>query len=173
MYDGCEIEVLVDIRDVEEGLYSFEIVDGTNKAIITVPVLPATFRKDKAAHESRISEDYVKKAHDALRSTYSKLPKQDQVRKHSVVFPPGYKLTQKPFVSAASVDGEAGVSEKVKPMLVVYKSDTNKKDKQGATVYQLFGRLCWKVCDAASATALTEQAGDAGVDTVSQGFAGL
>ena len=41
------------MRDVEEGLYSMEFVDGTNISTMTVPTLAATWRKDKSEHEAR------------------------------------------------------------------------------------------------------------------------
>ena len=78
MYEGLELEVLVDIRDVEESLYSLEIIDGTNKATMKMPLIPAMFRKDKTQHENRITDNEVKKAHNALRSKFSKRKLEEQ-----------------------------------------------------------------------------------------------
>ena len=174
VYSGVTIEILVDLRDVEESLYALKFIDGTNIATMTVPILPATFRKHKRQHEARIAADDVsKKSHDALRSAHSKMAKDEQQLKLKLVFPPEWKLTQRPFVSAAAMNMEKGISEKVKPKLVSYKVDTSHKDSGGNTIYQLFGRLTWKLCDAATATPLTEAEADGGADTVTDGLAGL
>ena len=58
-HEGVQIEKDVDVRDVADGLYSLEIVEGTNKAHFTQPALPATYRKDKTEHEARIAADDV------------------------------------------------------------------------------------------------------------------
>ena len=173
VYEGVNIELLVDIRDVEESNYSMEVVDGGNVATLTVPVLPATFRKDKQEHEARIAADnQIKKAHDVLWSAYSKLPKDAQVEKLKLIFPPEWKLTQRPLVSGSAVH-DKGTAERVKPKLVIYKCDTAHKDSGGSTIYQLFGRLYFKLCNASTATAMQEAEKDAGADTVTDGLAGL
>ena len=171
-----QIEKLVDIRDVTEGLYSLEIVEGTNAATFTQPALPSTFRKDKTEHEARIvSDDVIKKAHNALRTAHSKLTREEQVQKFPLVFPDGYKLTVKPFISAASVSlgDDEKKPELVKPTLVAYKCDTEHTDKNGNTIYQFFGRITWKLCNAAAATEMNERTGDASAQAVTDGLAGL
>ena len=68
---------------------------------------------------------------------------------------------------------DAGATETVKPKLVVYKCDAAHKDSGGNTIYQLFARLCFKVLNAATATAMNEADAGAGADTVTDGLAGL
>ena len=107
VYSGVTIKLLVDLRDVEESMYSLDFVNGENVASLTIPTLPAMFHKDKQQHEARIAADDVsKKSHDALRSAHSKMPKKDQQQKLKLVFPPAWKLTQRPFVSAAAMHME-------------------------------------------------------------------
>ena len=175
-YEGVQIEKVVDIRDVSDGLYSLEIVEGTNTATFTQPTLPSTYRKDKTEHEARIvSDDVIKKAHNALRTAHSKLTREEQVQKIPLVFPNGYKLTVKPFISAASV--AVGDDEKkpeiVKPSLVAYNCDIKHKDKNGNTISQFFGHITWKFCNAAAATEMNERTGDASAQAVTDGLAGL
>ena len=82
-------------------------------------------------------------------------------------------MTQRPFLSAATALIEKGEKERVKPSLVVYKVTTSHKDSGGNDIYQLFARLCFKVCNAATATAMNEAVGDGGADTVAAGLQGL
>ena len=173
-YEGIQIEKEVDVRDVADGLYSLEIVEGTNKAFFTQPALPATYRKDKAEHEARIAaDDVIKKAHNALRASYSQLSKDEQLQKIPLVFPEGYQLTVKPLVTASSVGSDKDKPVKVNAAMVAYKSDTSYKDKNQMTIYQFFGRLTWKICNGAAATTMTEQAADASAQTVADGLSGL
>ena len=65
------------------------------------------------------------------------MPKKDQQQKLKLVFPPAWKLTQRPFVSAAAMHMEKGIPEKVKPKLVSYKVDTAHKDSGGTTISEV------------------------------------
>ena len=166
-----------DIRDVKDGLCEFQIIEGTNKGFFTQPILPATFRTDKAQFEARLAttEDYIKKAHNALRSSHSNLEKSQQTERIPVVFPEGVKLTVKPFISAASVISTADTDEpeKVAGKLITCKTDTGRKDAMNQDIYQLHARMTWKVCNKAKATAMAEKAGNGGEQVVDDGFQGL
>lgn len=124
VHNGVQIELLVDIPDVADDLHGMEFVEGTTSGLIK-PSL--SFCLDKAAHDKHISEEHVKKAHDAARSAHGKLPKDDQVKKFVLQFPKAmnFKLlvTQKPFVSAAVASDDNLQSQKVKPEVVVRKID--------------------------------------------------
>lgn len=85
------------------------------------------------AHEPRVKDSHLKKGHDALRSARGN---EAQMKKCRVVFPTSHKLTQKPFLSTASVN-EVGEAEKVKPTLVAHKAATGCKDANQVDVCQL------------------------------------
>lgn len=171
VYSGFDLEMLVDLRDVEEDLFCLEYTESTNEMVLSKSMMAATMRKDKEAFDKRVSEDFVKKANEAARSKASKLKGPDLVQQYAVRLPTGVKLTCKPFMSAANA-GNDDQKQKIKPNLVVYKVDTPHKDSNSTTIYQFFARLCWRICDAATVRDMSDTV-DAGVETVKAGLAGI
>lgn len=175
VYEGSEIEMLVDLRDVKENMYSLEVLEGSNQATLTKPVMVATFRKDKDKFEARLGTDtaHVKTANEVARSAYSKIRTDERVKKYTLQWPSNHKLSQKPFGTGSASLEQTNSPQKVPPTLVVYKVDTELKDKHSATIYQLFARIRWSLVDLSSATPLDVADEDGGIETVNKAVQGL
>ena len=86
VYEGVNLELLVDMRDVEEGLYSMEFVDGTNTAVLTVPTLAATWRKDKSEHEARVAADDCLKGSQCTQKRLQQAEQRGSITKAAAYF---------------------------------------------------------------------------------------
>ena len=77
MYEGIEISVLCDPRDVAEDLYDFSFKEGTNEARFSKPAMAAAHRLDKDVLDPRIinrnaTHTYIIDGRDAARTGYEK-----------------------------------------------------------------------------------------------------
>ena len=144
------LELDVVVRDVEQGNYWINYIEGTDTLHLFKPAMAATYMEDKDEHDSRQKDPNVIKGHDAARSAYSKMSADSRANKFLVKLPQGFKLTQKPF-GVPTGDNE---SETAHAELLTYKHETDHKDAGGNKIYMIVARLCWKFCDQTSATTL-------------------
>ena len=172
-WKGCmEIELLVDERDVQANLYSIEYKEGTNIAILTKPILPAPFVHDKAEFEARQLLRYIQKGHDAARSAYAKLSREDQVRKITLKFQDHVCLCEVPFRATGVAHNNSGGIEIASPQMIAYRKATGRTDQAGDQILGLYHRLTWKFADSSKAVALAT-AGNLGVRAADDAYAGL
>jgi hypothetical protein len=109
IYEGVEVVVICDVRDVAEDMYEFSFKEGTNEARFSKPVLPAPLRMDKAEFDPRVAvragavagDGFIVDGRDAARYVYHAATTNKGVgatkKTFDVTFPTGYKLSQRAF----------------------------------------------------------------------------
>ena len=162
----------MDVRDVQEKLYNITIMEGTNKAVFSKPMVAASLRADGADYN--YANTHVSNAHAAARTAYAKavVSRPDfKSKKINLIFPSEFKLSQKVFENGPTgTDGEAVSATH---NLVAYKKNTGVADKNGVPVHQVHIRLCWVFVNLASVTELklADDTSDDGL--VADAFAGM
>lgn len=165
--------MVVDPRDIVDDLYDFQFQEGTNKAILSKPVLPAVFRLDKANIEAVVTEPHFRKAHDVARSAVSNLTRTNtelKKKRIDVVFPKGYRLSQRPFNHPVGREDEwiSAVGQST-----VYRKDTDLTDAAGQPVLSVFTTYSWRFVNMQTVTDLGLGGAGAGAANVRNAFAGI
>ena len=156
-YEGVEIEIVADGRDVRADYYRFDYEESGNTGVLVKPKNVATFTReeDVQAWEARSSVDDVsKKGHLTSRAAYSKKTGEaEKSRSIPVIFPDGFQLSQKPFISTT----EAGTNT-ASYKAVTYRVDTAFDDTKntGKKIYMMHTRIVWRFARLETATLLKE-----------------
>lgn len=165
--------MLADARDIQMDLYRLEYEEAGNTANLIIPKKAATYYEtvDVAAWEGRSNVDDVsKKAHKTSRAAYSKKQGEaERSRKIPVIFPDGYKLSQKPFISTTE-EGTNTAGYKV----VAYRVDTIHDDTKntGKKIYQMYHRIVWRFARLETAE-LQKESQKGGEKAVADAMAGV
>jgi hypothetical protein len=191
MYEGIEIAVICDVRDVAADLYDFSFKEGTNQARFSKPTLAAIFREDKTELDGRLAIEvdgaqYVIDGRDAARVVYQKNVQKKGAaaakKTFDVQFPAGFKLSQRAFDKPAGKEGEY-TSAFVTQILYTkpigggvrfgYRPATPfAREVAGREPVTVHVQLSWRFANAAKETELTV-AGARGVDAILASLDGL
>ena len=164
MYEGIEISVLCDPRDVAEDLYDFSFKEGTNEARFSKPVMAAPHRLDKDVLDPRIlrgdpNHGYIIDGRDAARTGYEKAVQKkgsEAAKKtYDVLFPDGYKLSQRAFGHPIGKDDEFCAAVYTQ---YLYRKAIGAGIRVGAGAVEPETYTCqltWRFANAAKATELT------------------
>ena len=100
MYDGVEISVFGDIRDLSDDLYQLKCVKKkpTNEFIFSKPTVEAPFWKDHAQYSKQQDETAVTTGRQIAVTKYSKVTGDARQQKFGLLFPSGMSLTDKHFM---------------------------------------------------------------------------
>lgn len=155
-YQGVEIEVFCDGRDMAAGLVFLEYIEESNKLFLTKPLMDAGMVEDKVQYDARVLDARIILAHDAHRAQYSKMKPEEKVRVISMELPKGVRLSEKPINTDANV--EKHHRGRAKLAVLAYKKNTAHRDTAGNIVYKVHERACWKFVDLSTETNLTVEA---------------
>lgn len=179
LYQGVEISIECDIRDAMSDKYTLTFKENGNDAVFTKPAMSASYRMDKAQFDPRVNfglrapvnHDYIIDGRDAARTALEKaiLVRPDAgKRKFEVLFPDGYRLSQKPF---GHVNGKDGEFRAAVPKVIIYKKLLGVAIG-GTEPEQVHASVTWRFVNMASEAELNIVA-DPGAAAVLAGLAGL
>lgn len=170
-HSGVDVMLVIDAQDYEVDLYDFSFIEGSNKAVLSKPLMEAHYF-DKAEMEVLVAEPFIRKGHDAARAAYSKMTRvnaETKMKKYDVVFPAGYQLSQRVFNHPTGVEGEYISAV---PTMISYRKNTGHVNGAGNVIYSIRTRLSWKFTNLAAMTEI-----DTGVArgraTVAAAYAGM
>ena len=135
-YEGVELEIFCDSRDVENGLVYLEFIEGTNKLFLTKPLMDAGMMMDKQEYDPRINDARVSVGHDAHRSAYSELTEDEKKREIKLELPSTVQLSEKPI--NAQNDMERGVRGRARLAMVAYRNRAIRESAEGAGARKVF-----------------------------------
>jgi hypothetical protein len=170
-HSGVDCEIVTDGEDYEKELYDFSFVEGTNKAIFSKPLMESAYF-DKTEFEAAVDDVSVRKGHTTARLAYEKLTGVNaelRMKKFDVIFPPGYKLSQRVFNHPTGVEGEYISAV---PQLIAYRKDTGYVNGEGAEIHTIRSRISWKFTNLAVVTEIDTRV-DRGQAMVAAMYRGL
>lgn len=170
-HSGVDVQLVIDMADYEQDLYDLSFMEGSNKAVLSKPLMESTYF-DKREYETIVPDAVLRKGHDAARAAFLKLTRsspESKIKKFDVIFPTGYQLTQRVFNNPTGVDGEYISAV---PDLITYRKNTGYTNAGGVAIYQIRSRLSWKFTNLAAVQEIDTGAAR-GRATVAAAYAGM
>lgn len=131
LYEGYEVAVICDARDIHEDLIEMQFKEGQNVAKFSKPAMAAVFRLDKAQLDARIlarpppgaglpggaDDTYIIDGRDAVRVNHTNNVARKGTmatkKTYEVMFPANVKLSQRAFGNPVGKDGEWTIAAQI------------------------------------------------------------
>lgn len=181
LYEGFEVAIVCDVRDVHADFVEMYFKEGTNEAKFCKPALAAPYRLDKTELDLRIlnravADTYIIDGRDAVRVMYNKQVLQKGVlvskKSYEVLFPDGVQLSQRAFGNPIGKEGEMSIANALQ---YIHRKGIGAGIMVGAPAAEpdtYHCQMTWRFANAAKDTELTV-AGARGAATVTASLAGL
>jgi hypothetical protein len=170
VFEGCILDTRVDTRDAKHFKVTF--VPGSNKAVFQKPIMAAPYHLDLNAYT--FEDRWMLNAYLAAKTAAQQAVLNDSkaaYKKITLVFPEGYKLSQRGLAAEVPANEDGTVS--AKSNIIVYKKATGKDDSNGNPVIATHTRIVWRFVNMASRTALGLPDDNGEEHDVNGAFAGM
>ena len=151
-YDGVEITVIGDMRDINNDLYKLEAIGGkpTNRLLYTKPALDASIYEDATFYDLQENVVSIKKGRSSAITKYAKLNDEEKKKKYVIHFPEDMMLTDAQFMGQGVAPDDTDVEANV----ILAHTDSGLV-ADGNQIKTFFSQITWKLCNVTSKEEIT------------------